>query len=390
VAIREVPALSGSGLRIKNRESKIQQVAPTLALMWVVLRLLTSLAVGFARAFWRRRLKGTRQETPEGEWFLHHAKHKGRIVATNFGLHFPHPVLFYLTQESRLDRFFKAVGFSREIQSGDPAFDRAVYVSCDHPALGPVLQANPDVRAAILGLFHDGAKVIRADGEHLWAERRGAELPSPATLHRLAVVRDALQEVPAEHLSLLRDPFFWRALLVESVAWSMAIYAAPSLFEIATRSHPQYLNLAPVFKWGFLLGLSAFALLFFLARVLLRGSSRAHRVLTESGILLLFGVPLSSLQAVSDLNIALDRSPAFVATHTVASKYTRTTRSKSGTRTHYHLRFHPGEPGVFPVPPDLEVAGRVYHGTQPGAKVAFELRPGALKIPWVQDIRPVR
>jgi hypothetical protein len=299
-------------------------------------------------------------------------------------------VTFHLSRENRLDRFFKAVGFSREIQSGDPEFDRRIYVSCDHPALGPVLEANPEVRAAIVALFHEGAKWLRADGEHLWAERRGDELPGSATLGRLTIVRDALQQVPAEHLNALRDPFFWRVLLVESVAWSIAIYAAPSIIELATRSNPQYLNLAPVFKWGFVLGLAGFGFLFAFARLLLRGSSRAHRVLTESGILLFFGVPLSSLQVVSDVNIAFDREPSFVAVHTVESKYTRVTRSKRGTRTHYHLRFLPSGPEVFPVPANVEVDWRVYNGVGPNGKVAFEMRPGALKIPWVQDIQPLR
>jgi hypothetical protein len=221
--------------------------------------------------------------------------------------------------------------------------------------------------------------------------RSGDTPPDDTELSELIAIRDALNTVPPEHFQTLRDPFFWKALLVESIAWSLAIYGAPTIIEIATRSHPQYFDWMPVIKMGLLLAIVVFALLFGLAWWLLRGSSRAHRVLTESLFVLLIGVPLSSIQMLSDANIALDRSAPTIVEQRVADKYTRITRGRRGrTRTHYHLRLSGGSRAAVYVPGDIEVSGAIYQRTGVGGRINIVVRAGAARIPWVEDVRPVR
>ena len=356
--------------------------------MWVVVRLIVAILVGVTKYFWRWKSSGEARRTDEINWRYKQSKSKNRVVSTSFGVPCKSPIFFRLSREGRLDRFFKQIGFSYEFETGDPVLDAMVYISCDHLALEPILQGDDAARAAILELFTQGAQDVASDGEHLWVKFPGAHPPTPAKAIKLATVRAALDSVPAGELALLGDGFFWRALLVEAIAWSIALYAVPSLFEVTTRQFPQYLSWTPIVTAGLVAAIPIFALLFGLAWRILRGSSRAHRVLTESAVLLLIGVPLSSIQMVSDLNIHLDRSPAFVVERQLEGKYTTTRRRKGTTTTYYHLRIGPGRPDSLSVPAEIEVGWALYNRFPDRGRIAFVLRPGALKIPWVEDIVP--
>lgn len=359
--------------------------------MWVLFRLLTALLAGVLKFFWRRNHSGERQLSGGTAWVLRQARNKGRVISTTFGIPFEHPLYFRLVRENWLDRFFKSVDFTREIQTGDPEFDRIVYVSGDHLALAPVLQADAGAREAILSLFRKKAATVFADGNYLWAHRSGSDLPDEATLAELVRVRDALLAVPAEDLASLRDPFFWRALVVQSLAWSVACYGFPVIIETVAQSHLRYFDWSPIITTGLLVAVGLFIFLFALAWQLLRGSSRTHRVLTESALLLLFGVPLTSIELVSDANIALDRSAPIVVERRLAEKYTDVTRSSKGrTQTHYHLRLVPAAGSSVPLPPELEVSSGIYQRATKGGIVTFTVRSGALGFAWLEEIRPRR
>ncbi|MBI4626085.1 MAG: hypothetical protein HY736_23050 [Verrucomicrobia bacterium] len=102
-----------------------------------------------------------------------------------------------------------------------------------------------------------------------------------------------------------------------------------------------------------------------------------------------FGVPLSSIVVVSDVNIALDRSAPEVLQPAVQDKYTTVTRGRRGRkRTHYHvhLKLTPAE--ADRIPAVIEVSSGIYAGAAKGGRMSVTLRPGALGIPWVEDIRP--
>jgi peptide/nickel transport system substrate-binding protein len=85
-------------------------------------------------------------------------------------------------------------------------------------------ERDQNARAAILRLFEREAEEISSDGAHLWVYRDGDAMPDEHEVAQLEKLRAALAAVPAANLDLLHDRFFWRALLVESIAWSLAIY----------------------------------------------------------------------------------------------------------------------------------------------------------------------
>ena len=357
--------------------------------MWVLLRLLTAAVVGIVNYFKRRTFEGTARQTGTIAWRCKQDRHKGRIIATTYGVEFTHPIFFRLSREGGLDRFFKSVGFAREIQTGDRTFDETVYVSCDHPAIAPVLQADAAARHAITTLFEQGAARIQTDGACLSVYCRGDRMPDEATLRRLVTVRDALAAVPVQHLAMLRDAFFWRALLVESIAWSVAVYGFPVVLEIVFRRHPQYFTWTPIIWTGLGFSVFVFGALFGLSWWLLRGSSRAHRVFTESIIVLGIGVPLSSIQAVSDVNIAFDASQPTIVESVVESKYTRTRRRRrGGRRTDHYVVLQPPLEARFATPRTMKVSDAIYQNARAGVPLQMVMRDGALGIPWVEDVRP--
>jgi len=99
-------------------------------------------------------------------------------------------------------------GFAREFQTGAEAFDRKVSMTCDHPAIHPVLQEDQNARAAILRLFEREAEEISSDGAHLWVYRDGDAMPDEHEVAQLEKLRAALAAVPAANLDLLHDRFF--------------------------------------------------------------------------------------------------------------------------------------------------------------------------------------
>jgi hypothetical protein len=179
--------------------------------MWIILRLLFAAGI----TFWRAHSgltpdeDSTAQVTGQHPWRLRQTRNKGRVTSTTFGLPLAHPMHFVLTPESGADRLAKLLGFSREIQSDDPDFDRAVYVACDHPLMPDVLRVSPALRGAVRRL-QDTGKVTRIflDGRHLWARRGGDTPPTADELAALETIRSDLADLSVENVSALRDPFF--------------------------------------------------------------------------------------------------------------------------------------------------------------------------------------
>lgn len=77
------------------------------------------------------------------------------------------PLMIELTLEGEDERRAKGAGVSREVQTGDAAFDRAVYVcsSSEDRVVSRVL-ASARLRAAVRLLLEDGFGTIEIDDEH--------------------------------------------------------------------------------------------------------------------------------------------------------------------------------------------------------------------------------
>lgn len=358
--------------------------------MWFVLRILTLVVVYVWKFFWRRQSVDLTQEFRHIVSAQKIETRKGNFVRAFHGLDYRGPLRFQFTQEGGWDGFFKSLGLAVEQQTGDDGFDRDVYITCDQPALGAALRANPAAVAAVRQLFATGVRRVFADGDFVWAETREKAHSSSDILEQLFTLRAALLTVDENRLESRLDAFFWKAVAVESLAWSLACYGIPGFYELIWHRNTLYVDAGPVFTRGLFYSLAVFAALFGLIMLLLRGSSRGHRIIVESFLLLVIGVPLSTVQALSDANIKLDRSPPTISTYEVTGKYIRkVSRSKGGTSTYYHLLLRPYPNGPLADKTDIKVEYEVYQAV-PERKGAVNIlsHPGWAGFTWIEDIRP--
>ncbi len=341
-------------------------------------------------ALWRfnsRQLRPDKTGRAKGvEWALRQDRYKGQVRSTSLGVPFPHPVYLRFSREGAFDRMAKSAGLAQEIQTGDAAFDSATYIASDHPALARVVRTHAEARWAITALFASGATGINADGEHLWVHFKG-DVPPGENIARLGELRSAMATVPAGEWASQPDPFFWRAFIISCVAWGLAFYGVPAFVEFKTAGIPLYFDFIAVVQAGLMTAGVILALALTAAWYLLRGSSRTHRVFTESALVFCVGIPLSSLAIFSDLNTTLDTAPAEVLSLPVLQKFTSTHTRKGRQYTKYHLQLAPPTNGRIPTPGVIDVPGHLYGSARVQGVVDVTLRRGALGQPWIEALR---
>ena len=187
--------------------------------MWILIRLVLA-GIGFAiRQFSRNRQPSASGMLGDTAYFVRLNKHKGRLKGFSIGMERASPTWIRLHAESRADRLFKSIGIANEVQTGDPEFDRRVYVTCDHPHVATVLTETAALRTAILAMFEDGYHRIAFDGTVVWAECKSNQEPADRDVELLKGVWLAsarLSDVPTGRTA---DRFLWKALVVEGVIW---------------------------------------------------------------------------------------------------------------------------------------------------------------------------
>lgn len=356
--------------------------------MWFALRILTLIAVYVYKLCWRRQAVDTLEDFRGIPSLRKVHTHKGRFQRAYLGLAYEGPLRFQLTTEGGWDSFFKGIGLAAEQQAGDPRFDGEVYITCDQVALGETLRAHPAARDAVLRLLHHGVDRIFSDGAAVWAETKEENHHVPGILENLQSLRAALLQVDANSLHSRLDAFFWKAVAIESLVWSIAAYGIPGFIELTWNRDTVYLAAWPVFRTGFLWSLAVLAGLLVLVIALLRGSSRGHRVIVESVAVLLIGVPFSTVQAVSDINIHLDDTPPTLVHSAVKAKNIEVNRERRRSSTHYYLDLVPTSPGGQALEGTIEVEPSLYHAVAEGKQVTARLRAGRLGFRWIESIEP--
>jgi len=299
--------------------------------MWILIRFGFVAFLFLVRMVWRR--QGVEQRTLYGEYprvLLTKSKNVGsgadrQSVLTKlfWGLEVRTPLVFSLHHETSWDRVVKWFGLAREVQTGDAEFDREVYVTGDHPALHRLLAENPRLRGAIRQLLARTARRIFSDGHRLWVDSAELSHASNEELQTLAMIAGILRrEGPPGRWVF--DRFLWTAMLVEVLVWSVAFYGAPGVIEQLHRWYvlgqgPEYFDLWALAKAGLIAAGVALAGMSVLVVLLLRGSSRGHRVLAECFLVMLFGLPFAGIQAVADFNRSRDQAAPQMQEYRIAA-----------------------------------------------------------------------
>src|SRR4051812_33998616 len=105
--------------------------------MWFLFGFITLAAACISSLVWRRKVSwhGTQKQTSVGAYELGLKTYKGKVRTARVGVACGEGFSFTLTPEDALDRFAKAIDLTEECQTGDSAFDAAIYVVSDDRVL---------------------------------------------------------------------------------------------------------------------------------------------------------------------------------------------------------------------------------------------------------------
>jgi hypothetical protein len=358
--------------------------------MWIVIRLVLA-AIGFCVRQWWRRPRAVGGKYEDIPYYVKTYKDKDKDKeAISLGMPLQSPTWISMHGETRLDRFFKRIGVANEIETGDPAFDDHVYVTCDHPAVATVLSGSPALRAAILAVFDLRVERVRYDGRTVWIERFPGVLVTPQRLHALETLRAASGALAEEPKRWFADRFLWKALLIEGMVWASFGYAVGALVEYYAHREDFHVRPSQVMTTGLAAAVVMFVALLVVIAMWMRGSSRGHRVIVESAIVLVLGLPVAGIQVVGDSNRALDDAPPMLVTHTIDHCEVREHRGRRNRRWYsYHVWIasvveHTAGPSL---PAEIEVTRSICNRAKAGDAIEFEIGPGRWNIPWYRRIR---
>lgn len=370
--------------------------------MWVLARFGFAALVFIFRALWRRKgvdqsihYRDTRRVTRAKHTTTGPRGDRQRVITKIYwGLALKTPLVFALTREGWWDRVWKALGLATEVETGDAGFDRKIYVAGDHPALHRLLTEDAGLRERIVNLFSRGAVRIFSDGGHLWVESAELAYPSDRDLNELYGIYVALRDGGPTRGHWLLDRFLWKAVMVEAAVWSVALYGVPAMVEGLYREYvlgeaQRYLDLWALAQPGLGLAAVAFVVLMGVIIVWLHGSSRGHRIIAESVVVLGLGLPFSAIEVISDVNISHDTSAPRQLEYRVVDKWKSggsgrgTQQGRRRTAENFFLELAPVTAGAPAVRPYLHVPAATYHRVEKGGVVRITSREGRLNIPWI-------
>ena len=286
-----------------------------------------------------------------------------------------------VTRESGSDAFFKRIGFSVEVQTGDAAFDQEFYLSSRSPEFIRALFAPAQNREAVRALFAQGFDQLELQGGSLTARKKGEKEPLEVEALFRAVESLARLRATAQAARALLPPP--SGLTTTRLLWInggvMVLLLVPSFFAISW-ARPviggEISVLWDTLRWS-AAGILAASMV--LASVL-RGRPNAHREFAVGFLTLLFGIPVGVWGAAMLVNERLDVSEAVVHEARLLDK-----RETHGKRDHYYLTlasWHPGGDSE-----EIEVSRGTYSSARPRQLWIVRTRAGRMGYEWVESLR---
>lgn len=355
--------------------------------MWIAFRIALAV-IGFVIRQLSRGKKKATDGVYEGiGYFEDIRKNKLGFRGFTIGMERRSPTWLRCHAESSVDQLFKRLGIANEVETGDHRFDDLVYVTCDHPYIQGLLVKSNELRDAIKQVFEAGYSHVTFNGSTVAIRRDTDSPPMPRDLQLLKQLHTASARLEDELPRRFADPFLWKALVVEGLIWSLAGYAAGAVFQRAIHDEDFHVSEGDVATLGLLVAGITLVVLLGLIILTMRGSSRGHRVIVESAVLLLLALPVTAVQLVGDTNRALDDAAPTLVSRTSTRCETRVHRTSKSTRYTHHLWFEPAaETHGFALPQEIEVSRKLCDATSPGTTVTLTIAPGRWGLPWYRQI----
>lgn len=307
---------------------------------------------------------------------------------THFDVKFKSNLFFKITPETKGDKFFKKIGFSKEIQTGDEVFDRDVYIASDSPSFLDELIRNKSLRDLILKMFAEGCVHICSNGSTIRAIYSGDKRGQMIQLSQLAQIYQHVTPLARQRINSFKDPFVLKALVIEGVIWSLACYGVIGIFKWVVHQKDLFLYPNSLYVDGLILGCGLAIVLILTIILLLRGSSRGHRIIVESTIVLLLAFPLGGTSLVIDINSLNGNRDDYKVNTSVLDLFITKKRTKRMTVTNYNLSIDKLDiPDGTKFPDSIVISEDLYKSLELGQKIELVIDRGYLKHPWIKSIQ---
>jgi hypothetical protein len=296
------------------------------------------------------------------------------------------PLPYVLVRRERAaDRLAKRLGFNREVQLGDKAFDDAAFIdTVVSDDLVRRLFERAEVREAVLAvlatgygvdLSPEGVKAFRLLGK--LSPIDAPTVPAAvAALERLAPLLPAVDTAEHGKPHWLRSPrAFYVPMFVGLGSFAVVMVlmgivgASGALHPLADHRQVPYL-----FAVGLALWVAAVAALYFF----LRGGTRSLGQLVAAAFFLLLGVPAAGAMLTGLANSAFDGSPA--VTHD-----TRVVSLPKNPRKSRQVGFEPWQQGLDRV--GYTVSTSRLSTLKVGDPAEIVTHAGALGWEWIEDVK---
>lgn len=358
--------------------------------MWIIFKLIISVGAFFFRLGGKffARIGLSRGEVNGCSYFIKIKKTKHSIINTSIGIDFKCNAIFKITKEGHWDRLFKKLLIVEEVQTGDVEFDKKFYIASDAPAFKMAIKHDPKIREVIHELFGNSCQHIFCDGYTLWCTFPGDERDNFDLLQKCVAIKERFVEVKRICSSIRNDPFAIKVLIIEAIIYSASAYAWTGFAEWQFFREDVHLSPFLVMRFGLIAG-TLITLVFIAAiLVILQKSSRAHRVIIESAVVLGLSIPVAGIQIVSDLNTNFDKRQPLRVEAKVARLYEQEHRGRRGTRYHtYHLDIDPmSEQTEIELPRHIEISRNKYNQLLNTQTVTLTIGKGYLNYPWYKEI----
>jgi len=290
---------------------------------------------------------------------------------------------FKIGREKAFDRFSKNLGIAREIQTGDPDFDREFYISSSDEEFARGFFSDAQRRQAVRDVFRLGFTEIKLD-------KKGMEAVLTPFPLREDIDPSFLPAAAQLLIRLAQDPSvsYVPPAYIEDPSWKtrrIAAFAIPSLLLVAGTASwiwggAEFTPLDPedVFLDSLKYSLPGLGIFLWWAVRALVGRSTSHKELLVVLVLSLAGFLVAGGGAETLANGILDTSPHSGHEARVLQKYV--TRSKNSTT--YHVQV---ESWRSPTQPEtISIRSSDYGRIQPGRTTVLAVtKPGRLGFEWL-------
>lgn len=273
--------------------------------MWIIFKFF-GILIGWNHWLWIRRKKQLGSATfieKAGEITGYVFIRKNKTVLK---MELAHDLAFKFSPETTLDRLFKSLGISNEMEVGDSGFDKKFYLGSSSQELVRAIAEKSGLKQSIVTIFKDLALKIEADSRFIEVTYYGERRDLTESIKALALIVEWINKVPTKNISQLRDPFYLKILAAEFWISGIAIYGFVSFVEHMFSARV-IIDLTTLISWAILALAAALLVGVPLFLFTLRRAARSHQILIENMTHLLVGFPLAAFFLMADLNRSLDQ-----------------------------------------------------------------------------------